>query len=328
VYEAWDPLLDRGVTVKTLQFGLKMSARIAVDRQILRACRAAAELHHRGIAAVLDSGLSAHGVYVATERLAGQDLECALYDGWRPGTPEVLKLGHRLCKALAYAHERGLVHGCVEPANIFVTRIGRPKLLNFGLEDALREAEVADLLCAHLGSLAYRAPEQLAGGPAEPRSDVYALGAVMYELLAGRRAFTDDTPEGLLRAILNGPAAPLSSARPDLPEAVIRLVESALAFEPEARPQSAAAMSAVLREYSKAASTAVARSTPTARAAAPATTRQPWLLRWGLLRKWLGLGSVEALGAASIPARNFGAALTRPQALPVANLPAAETSNA
>lgn len=300
VYEAWDPLLDRGVTVKTLQFGLKMSARIAVDRQLLRAARESSELHHRGIALVHDSGLSAHGVYLATERLTGQSLEQALHEGWRPTTGEAIKLARRIASALTYAHGRGVIHGGLEPASIFLTRLGRPKLLNFGLVDALREAEVAELADVHLGSLAYRAPEQLVGGPAVARSDLFALGAVLYELLTGRRAFMDDTPEGLLRAVMKGPATPLATLRPDLPDALIHLVESALAFEPDERPLTAAIMAAALRDLpiEEPASTEN-KLGPPGGGHAPRAPQRRWSLRWPL--RWaFATGLLCFLGLAGL----------------------------
>ncbi len=327
VYEAWDPLLSRNVAVKTLQFGLKMSARIAVDRQLLRAARAASELSHRGIAAVYDAGLSAHGVYVAMERLSGQDLERALYEGWQPDIAEILKLARRIAAALAFAHSRGVVHGGLEPASIFLTRMGRPKLLNFGLVDALREAEVAELADVHLGSLGYRAPEQLVGGNALPQSDVFSLGAVLYELLTGRRAFNDDTPEGLLRAILKGPATPLATLRPDLSTPLVLMVQAALAFEPGARPATATAMAAALRDLAQGHESPAAQGGSGVRSLmAPQPRLSMWQALSLQLNRWLGVERSTPVFANSLSAHR--GMLASPKKTMPAALPSAHGSEA
>jgi eukaryotic-like serine/threonine-protein kinase len=323
VYEAWDPLLDRGVTVKTLQFGLKMSARIAVDRQLLRAARESSELNHRGIAMVHDSGLSAHGVYLATERLAGRTVDKAFHEGWRPDTGVAVKLARRIASALAYAHGRGVIHGGLEPANIVLTRQDRPKLLNFGLVDALRESDVAELAHVHLGCLAYRAPEQLVGGTAVARSDLFALGALLYELLTGRRAFADDTPDGLLRAMMKGPATPLATLRPDLPDDLIHLVAACLSFEPDERPLTAAILAASLRDLSHAepAPDENKHDAPGASGPRVPERRWPlrWPLRWALATGFLCVAALAGLLNGGVPAaKPMGGAPVEP-----ANTPAA-----
>jgi hypothetical protein len=122
VYEAWDPLLSRTVAVKTLQFDLSAPQRLALDRLFLNEARAVAGLNHPHIVTVHDAGLSAHGVYIAMERLRGRDLRQAIAGGWRPTPTQAAQLVRRVADALAYAHARGVVHCDIKPANIFLTR--------------------------------------------------------------------------------------------------------------------------------------------------------------------------------------------------------------
>lgn len=110
VYEAWDPLLSRTVAVKTLQFKVEMPERVALDGLFLNEARAVASLNHPHIVTVHDAGLSAHGVYIAMERLQGRDMRQALSSGWRPSAPGAAHLVRRVADALAYAHARGVVH--------------------------------------------------------------------------------------------------------------------------------------------------------------------------------------------------------------------------
>jgi serine/threonine protein kinase len=133
VHEAWDPLLSRTVAVKTLQFDVDMPSRVSLDGLFLNEARAAAGLSHPHIVTVHDAGLSAHGVYIAMERLHGRDLRQALADGWRPTPWQAAQLVRRVADALAYAHARGVVHCDIKPANIFLTRRDKPKVLDFGI---------------------------------------------------------------------------------------------------------------------------------------------------------------------------------------------------
>ncbi len=321
VYEGWDPLLARAVAIKTLQFGLKMASRIAVDRHLLYAARAAADLSHRGIVSVYDTGLSAHGVYIAMERLKGQDLRRTLAEGWEPPLGEALRLARRMADALAYAHARGVFHGGLEPGSIFLTPNNRPKLMNFGLVGALRDAEVPELGDIHLDTLAYRAPEQLAGNRADARSDIYSLGAVLYELLSGRQAFLDDAPEPLLQAMLRGPATPLRRLRPDLPGAVVNLVEAAMAFEPQARPQTATSVAAALRSLAHAEGPLPPAIAPRL-LPAPSQAKRHWTSRWAFAGGMLGLGGLGIFSTAPGNTRplctdsGFAATAARPQVEP------------
>lgn len=301
VYEAWDPLLSRTVAVKTLQFDLDMPSRIALDRMLLNEARAAANLSHAHIVTVYDAGLSAHGVYIAMERLRGHDLRQRLADGWQPTPEAAAQIVRRVADALAYAHARGVVHCDVKPGNIFLTRKDKPKVLDFGIARAAHATAPPSSEAPIAGSPHYLAPEQLSGSAVDARADIYSLGVVLYELLAGRKAFRGETLEQIHAAVRTGHATPLQELRPELPRALCDTVARAMDLEPDRRFATASELSQALRHW---ASKAQADSTPADGASADPTIiprRRP--LGWVI-----GAASVCAavavwwlLGAAPVP---------------------------
>jgi len=249
VFEAWDPLLSRMVALKTLQFELTMPERVSLDALFLNEARAAAGLSHAHIVTVHDAGLSAHGVYIAMERLRGQDLRQALQSGWEPTPDETALLVRRVADALAYAHARGVVHCDIKPANIFLSRRGKPKVLDFGIARVAHHAALPALEGLIAGSPYYQAPEQLNDGVIDARTDLYALGAVMYELLAGRKAFAGDTLEQIRNAVLHHDPVPPHALNPSAPPELSAIALRALAREPAQRYASAQEMAQALRQW-------------------------------------------------------------------------------
>jgi serine/threonine-protein kinase len=254
VYEAWDPLLSRAVAVKTLQFDLDMPSRIALDRVLLNEARAAANLDHPYIVTVFDAGLSAHGVYIAMERLHGRDLRQALAAGWRPRPAVAAQLVRRVADALAYAHAHGVIHCDIKPANIFVTGKCRPKVLDFGIARAATASSVAGARDATVaGSPHYLAPEQLTGGTIDARTDLHALGVVLYELLTGRKAFPGDSLAAIQAAVLEHAPPPAHELCPEVPPSLSAIVARAMARDPVERFGTAVEMSQALRRWQTAA---------------------------------------------------------------------------
>ncbi len=249
VFEAWDPLLSRAVAVKTLQFDVDHSARLSLDGLFLNEARAAASLNHRYIVTIHDAGLSAHGVYIAMERLYGRDLQQALAAGWRPTVEQAVQLVRRVTEALAFAHARGVVHCDIKPANIFLQRRDRPKVLDFGIARIVHGAALPALDGAVAGSPRYRSPEQLTGAAVDARSDLFSLGVVMYELLAGRRAFEGDSLAEINAAVLERDPTPVHQLDPRVPVEVSAIVSRLMARAPADRYTCASELSADLRRW-------------------------------------------------------------------------------
>ena len=330
VFEAWDPLLSRAVAVKTLQLDIEHSSRLSLDGLFLNEARAAAGLNHRYIVTIHDAGLSPHGVYIAMERLYGRDLQCALAAGWRPTLEQTVQLVRRIADALAYAHARGVIHCDIKPANIFLQRRDRPKVLDFGIARILHGAALPALEGALAGSPRYQAPEQLLGNEVDARTDLFSLGAVMYELLTGRRAFEGASLGQIHQAVLAGPP-PLQETAPAVPPEIAAMVARLMAPAPADRYTCAGELSADLRRWILAQD----RRTPAAlpkpavprRRAGPST---PWLLGGGLLLAAAAAAALALRSHQPVPAPAPAALATIPPAepAPAAAPPAVEAAPA
>lgn len=243
VYRARDTRLGREVAIKVLP-PATVEDEIARAR-LLREARMACRLNHPGICTIYDVGESEGRAYIAMELVEGRSLDAVLAGGPLP-VEQVRSFGRQLAEALAHAHEHGVVHRDLKSANVVVTATGRVKVLDFGLAKPLagEEPEAAatrsqpSLTAAGTlaGTLAYMAPEQLRGRPADERSDIWALGVVLYEMLAGTRPFRGDTGYELSAAILNEPAPALPGT---VPPALAAVVGRCLARDPDGRFQRA-----------------------------------------------------------------------------------------
>ncbi len=314
VFEAWDPLLSRAVAVKTLQFGADAAAGSPLDGLFLNEARAAAGLNHRCIVTIHDAGLSPHGVYIAMERLYGRDLHQALADGWRPSVEQTVQLVRRVTDALAYAHARGVIHCDIKPANIFLQRKDRPKVLDFGIARLVHGTTLPALQGAVAGSPRYRAPEQLTGGAIDARTDLFSLGVVMYELLTGRRAFEGRSLAEINRAVLDSDPPPAHEVDRAVPREVSAIVTRLMARDPARRYTCASELGADLRRWMQAQqlpteTVTMAALPPAATVAAPAVRRRRparWLLAAALLLAAgalaVGLGGHPLTPAPAAPA--------------------------
>jgi serine/threonine-protein kinase len=249
VYEAWDPLLSRTVAVKTLHFNVDTPARVALDSLFLNEARAVAGLNHPHIVTVHDAGLSAQGVYIAMQRLRGRDLRQALASGWRPTPGQAAHLVRRVADALAYAHAQGVVHCDIKPANIFLTRNDRPTVLDFGIARVAHGRAVPALDGLIAGSPHYLAPEQLAGGPIDGRTDVYSLGVVLYELLTGVKAFDGTSLEEIAGAVQSHHPRAAHELQPAVPPGLAAAAACAMARDPAERFPGAAEFAQALRPW-------------------------------------------------------------------------------
>jgi eukaryotic-like serine/threonine-protein kinase len=243
VWAAEDAVLGREVAVKVLGEALADDRRAAL--RLRREARAAARLAHPAIAGVLDLGEEDGRPYLVMELLHGESLAARLARAGPLAPAEAVRVAAAAADALDLAHRAGIVHRDVKPGNVFVTHGGEVKLLDFGIARAVDETALTggDLL----GTAAYLAPERVLGRDATPAADVYALGVVLYELLAGRPPFAGDSATALAMAQVHAQPPPLGAVAPSVPPALAAACERALAKDPADRPPSAAALAALLR---------------------------------------------------------------------------------
>ncbi|MEK8051675.1 serine/threonine-protein kinase [Ideonella sp. DXS22W] len=237
VYEAVDLRTGASVAVKRIPLGADIPSAERAEwlARLHREADISRRLEHPDILAVHEAGLTAHEAWLAMERVHGNDL--SRYTQPSRLLPEtlVLRIGARVGAALAHAHARGIVHRDLKPANVVVDLgTGVLKLIDFGVARVDDAAQTRTGMT--LGTPAYMAPEQLAGAPASAATDTYALGVMLFELLAGRRPHQADTLGELLRSTHREAPARLAVLRRDLPATVVASVESLLAREPEQRP--------------------------------------------------------------------------------------------
>ncbi len=254
VYRARDARLGRSVAVKVLP-AVQASAPTRIER-FQREARAAAALNHPNILAVHDVGMSGDGPYIVSELLDGETLREALVPGRGWPVRRVLDVAIQVATGLAAAHARGIVHRDLKPENIFRCSDGIVKILDFGLarltEAAGAAGEDLDTVTRDhtvLGTVGYMAPEQVRGQKADHRADFFAFGAVLYELLTGRRAFDAETSADVMTAILTEDPADLHAL--DLgPPHLARIVLRCLEKRSEARFQSASDLAFALQAVS------------------------------------------------------------------------------
>jgi serine/threonine-protein kinase len=232
VYEATDRVLSRRVAVKVLRDGLSDDQRVLA--RFRREARASAALSHPNIVAVHDVGFEGGTPYLVMELVAGRSLaEVIRYEAPLPEA-RAAAIGEQIAAALSFAHARGIVHRDVTPGNVIVMPGGVVKVLDFGISRATMWTPVAPSPTLH-GTAAYVAPEQASGGEADPRSDVYSLGVVLFEMLTGRPPFTGEGPQALTwQHVHQAPMAPRTLV-PSIGLPMERIVMRCLAKDPAHR---------------------------------------------------------------------------------------------
>ena len=267
VYRARDTKLAREVAIKVLPEDV--AAHATALARFEREARAIAALSHPNILAIHDFGTSDGVIYAVMELLHGETLRQRLDHGAIPAR-RATEIAREIALGLAAAHERGVVHRDLKPENLFLTKDGLVKILDFGLARQIpdQRSEVSRTLSDHttpgtiLGTNGYMSPEQVRGEPADHRSDIFSFGAVLYEMLAGRRAFQGGTVVETLNAILREEPEPPGGSRP-LPPGLERTVLHCLEKKPEDRFQSARDLAFDLGALSGSASTPSAIPTAT-----------------------------------------------------------------
>lgn len=246
IYRARDTRLSRDVAIKMLRSPNRDPASRA---RFEREARAIAALSHPNVLEIYDVGETGGSPFLVTELLGGRSLREHLAGG-RLTVTVALDWAKQIARGLAAAHQQGLVHRDLKPENVFVLEDGRVKILDFGLARPLTglEGGGTDTGTGHighttpgavLGTVGYLAPEQARGQPITASADLFALGATLYEMLTGARAFRGDTPLDTLAAVIDGEVPPPSSRNPDVPSWLDRIVDRCLAKEVVSRFESA-----------------------------------------------------------------------------------------
>src|ERR1700730_11323518 len=263
VYRARDEQLERDVAVKVLPIGTLAdeSARKRFRKEAL----ALAKLNHPNIATIFEFSRQNSTDYLVTEYISGLTLDEKLASG-ALSEKEVVGLGIQLAQGLSAAHEHGIVHRDLKPANLRLTSDGRLKILDFGLAQLMPHASEVGMTAtltesqAVPGTLPYMAPEQLRGEPADTRTDIWAAGAVLYEMATARRPFEEKVPTALAGDIIHKAPPPPRSLRQELSAKLEAVILKCLEKEPPKRYQSARELESDLQRVSTGLAPRVARS--------------------------------------------------------------------
>ncbi len=247
VFRARDTVLDRYVAIKVLR--KDYSGNDNFQNQFRLEARSAANLSHPNIVTVHDFGFADGLLYIVMEYIPGKDLKQLIRERGRFSIEEGVRLIVQACAGIGYAHRAGLVHCDVKPHNMLVSKDGRLKVTDFGIARALATIlpeERADIVW---GSPLYFSPEQAAGEPPTPASDVYSLGVVMYETLSGTPPFTASTADELARLHISARPIPIREYIPDIPSALEEIIMKVLSKEPSARYRTADQLGRVLLRF-------------------------------------------------------------------------------
>jgi serine/threonine-protein kinase len=293
VYQGWDARLNRSVAIKTLK--PELAREPAFCERFLREARAVASLSHPNVTQIYYIGEEQGRPFFAMEFLEGKSLDALLRDEARIPPAHALDLIRQAAAGLKAAAARGVIHRDIKPSNLVLTKDGTVKVTDFGLAKLVVADSGLTLTGEVLGSPNYLAPEQASGAPADLRSDIYSLGATLYELLTGRPPYEGPTPVSIILKHAREPLRSPRQFRADLPLPVVTLIQRMLAKRPEDRPRD---YDTLLREIDRAlASPGATAPVPGTglSTAPPAPTRAPS----GLGTTWI-LIPIVALGLIAI----------------------------
>ena len=246
VYKALDPDIDREVAIKTIRFDL-----ISDDEEkdelmlrFMREARAAGKLVHPNIITIHDVGREKDMTYIVMQYVEGPSLQNWIASRKKFSPQDIVKLILRLCDALSFAHEKGIVHRDIKPSNILLDQDGKPHICDFGVAHV--EMSTITQTGATIGTPSYMSPEQVMGKKIDKRSDIFSLGAILYQLLTGKRPFEGESITTVIYKIVNEEALPLTQLRKELPPEFERIMKKALAKNPDDRYGSCAELAADL----------------------------------------------------------------------------------
>lgn len=254
VYKATDTLLQRRVAVKILRE--QFSSDPDFLTRFRREAQAAAKLDHPNIVIVHDVGQDGSRHYIVMEYVDGQDLKTLIRqkEQGRLGIAETLDISIQVCAGVGHAHKAGLIHCDIKPQNVLINQQGQAKVADFGIARAFSEADLQAPETTSegiWGSPHYFSPEQAAGEPLTPASDVYSIGVIMYEMLAGTPPFHAEKSTALALMHMREEPPPLAVRNPQVPPRLEWIIRKVLTKEPAARYRTAGQLAHILKEYQK-----------------------------------------------------------------------------
>jgi len=249
VYKALDPDINREVAIKTIPYGLIVEddKKERLMKQFTVEAQAAGRLNHPNIVTIHDVGREGELAYIVMQYIEGRSLKQVIDAGEPLTLDQIMAVSISVCKALDYAHSHGIVHRDIKPANILIGKTGQPFIVDFGV--AKLESTTLTATGVAVGTPSYMSPEQISGKKVDKRSDVFSLGAVLYELFEGRGPFAADTVTTAIHKVLDEEPPPLKKMKKILPEGLEAVVRKALAKAPHDRYQSCAELAADLKKY-------------------------------------------------------------------------------
>ncbi len=260
VYRAFDPRINRHLAIKVLKKEFIQDQEYSA--RFLQEAKAAGALSHPNIVTIYDIGEVGGQPYIVMELLDGQPLDAVMLEQKKLKTEQVMAYGVQITQALDYAHAMGVVHRDIKPSNIVVSKDGSStKLLDFGIARVSRMGEVLDIshsttqIGAMPGTPRYMSPEQALGQPIDGRSDLYALGVVLYELLTGKKAFSASSMAALMVQITQAEPEPIAKYAPDTPLGLQFIIGKLLAKRPDRRFQTGAQVAVSLQREADALAT-------------------------------------------------------------------------
>lgn len=256
VFRGHDPVIDRGVAIKLLNTNSGTADKKSREQQFINEARAAGRLSHPNIVTIFDASTEGGITFIAMELLPGEDLKTMLANGKNFDIVETASIIQKIADALSYAHAHGVIHRDIKPGNIFILSNNQPKVVDFGIARApnrlIDESKPADVTLFNnniLGTPNYMSPEQALGKPVNAQTDIYSLGAVMYEMLTLQKPFQSNNIDKLLQQIAHKTLKPPSEINPRIPSSLSKIVMKAMDKDLNARYANAEALSLALHHF-------------------------------------------------------------------------------